>query len=59
MIENVAKGAIAAGADGIMVEVHNNPKISKSDGIQSLTIKKFSSLMEAIRPVAISVNRKI
>lgn len=45
LIEPMSKAAIVAGADGIMMEVHNNPDKAYSDGAQSLTIPQFKSLM--------------
>lgn len=55
----VALAAIAAGADGIMVEVHTNPEIAMSDGPQSLLPKKFRELVQAIRPIAQAVGREL
>ncbi len=46
LIEPMSKAAIVAGADGIMMEVHNNPDKAYSDGAQSLTIPQFQSLMK-------------
>jgi 3-deoxy-7-phosphoheptulonate synthase len=51
--------AIAAGADGIVVEVHNNPELAVSDGGQSLKPEKFHELMKKAAPVAEAVGRKI
>ncbi len=47
----MACAAVAAGADGIMVEVHDHPEQALSDGQQSLRPSKFAQLMEAIRPL--------
>ena len=55
----MALAAIAAGADGIAIEVHNNPEIAVSDGGQSLKPKKFAELMKKAAPVARAVGRKI
>ncbi len=46
LIEPMSKAAIVAGADGIMMEVHNNPDKAYSDGAQSLTIPQFKILMK-------------
>ena len=46
LIEPMSKAAIIAGADGIMMEVHNNPDKAYSDGAQSLTIPQFKKLMK-------------
>jgi 3-deoxy-7-phosphoheptulonate synthase len=53
----LALASIAAGADGIMVEVHPDPETALSDGEQSLTVEMFRELMEAIGPVARAVGR--
>ena len=55
----VAKGAIAAGADGLMIEVHNCPEKAASDGAQSLTPEKFDKLMKELDPIAKAVNREL
>ena len=49
MVKPLAKAAIAAGADGVMIEVHNNPKQALCDGAQSLTPEEFDSLMGTIK----------
>lgn len=55
----MALAAVAAGADGIMVEVHNNPEQAKSDGGQSLFIEQFRQMMEKIPAVAKAVGRAV
>ncbi len=55
----VAKAAVAAGADGLMIEVHNNPEEAVSDGPQSLLPKKFHALMKALKPVCQAVGREL
>ena len=55
----IARAAIAAGADGLMIEVHNNPEEAKSDGPQSLLPKKFRQLMEEVRPIAKALGREV
>jgi 3-deoxy-7-phosphoheptulonate synthase len=55
----MAKAAIAAGADGLMVEVHPHPEKALSDGEQSLTPKGFSAMMKELEPVARAVGRRI
>ena len=49
MVPELAKAAVAAGADGLMIEVHNNPAKAKCDGAQSLTPDQFDELMGFIR----------
>ena len=52
MVEPLALAAIAAGADGLIIEVHNDPPHAKCDGQQSLTPKKFDELMKKIKVLA-------
>ncbi|MEG0763809.1 MAG: 3-deoxy-7-phosphoheptulonate synthase [Oscillospiraceae bacterium] len=49
MVEPLALAAIAAGADGLMIEVHNDPTHAKSDGAQSLTPEQFDAAMNKIK----------
>jgi 3-deoxy-7-phosphoheptulonate synthase len=55
----VAKAAVAAGADGLIIEVHNDPAHALSDGRQSLTPEKFAALVQQIKPVAEAVGRRL
>ena len=55
----MAKAAVAAGADGLMIEVHPNPEVALSDGPQSLLPKKFTALMKELRAVAKVVGRTL
>ena len=59
LVAPLALAAVAAGADGIMVEVHPNPDQALKDGAQSLTFDNFEQLMEQLAPVASSVQRKL
>ena len=52
MVEPLAMAAVAAGADGLMVEVHNDPAHAKCDGAQSLTPEMFDALMARVRGAA-------
>ena len=52
LVTPVALAAVAAGAHGLLIEVHPNPDIAKCDGPQSLTFENFSSLMDQTRAVA-------
>jgi 3-deoxy-7-phosphoheptulonate synthase len=54
----MARAAVAAGADGIMVEVHPDPANALSDGPQSLTLENFTELMASLRVVAGAVGRQ-
>jgi 3-deoxy-7-phosphoheptulonate synthase len=53
----MALAAAACGADGILVEVHENPAVALSDGAQSLYPDQFRTLMEALAPVVRAVGR--
>ena len=55
----LALGAVAAGADGLMIEVHPNPDHALSDGMQSLTFAEFAELMPRISAVASAVGRSL
>ena len=49
LVEPLAKAAVAAGADGVMIEVHNNPKAALCDGAQSLTPAQFDGVMRKVK----------
>lgn len=55
----IAKAAIAAGADGLIIEVHNDPEHALSDGRQSLTPENFARLVKQVKSVAEAVDRRI
>ncbi|HTZ34284.1 MAG TPA: 3-deoxy-7-phosphoheptulonate synthase [Methylomirabilota bacterium] len=55
----MARAAVAAGADGLLIEVHNDPDHALSDGAQSLTPGEFSQLMHEVRIIAPAVNRHL
>lgn len=57
LVPHLARAGIAAGADGILVEVHNNPAVALSDGKQSLTLDGFADMMEGLGAVAGAVGR--
>lgn len=57
LVTPIARAAVAAGADGLMVEVHPNPDHALSDGAQSLTFESFASMMQAVAGVAAAVER--
>ena len=50
MVPALAQAAVAVGADGLMIETHNDPAKAKSDGAQSLTPDQFDTLMNTIKP---------
>jgi len=55
----LARAAVAAGADGLLIEVHPHPEQALSDGAQSLRPARFAELMEQIRLVAKAVGREV
>jgi 3-deoxy-7-phosphoheptulonate synthase len=57
LVAPMSFAAVAAGADGLIVEVHPNPAAAFSDGPQSLTFPLFADLMDRLRPVAAAVGR--
>ena len=59
LVPALAKSAVAAGADGLLIEVHPNPKEALVDGLQSLTPSDFTRLMNELRAIAKSVGRYI
>ena len=59
LISPMAKAAVAAGADGLLIEVHPNPEEAKCDGPQSLRPKEFRELMIGLDPVAQAVGRSL
>ena len=59
MVEPLAKAAVAVGADGLIIEVHNDPKHALSDGEQSITPDAFDALMCKLKKLAELENRQI
>ncbi|QZY53645.1 3-deoxy-7-phosphoheptulonate synthase [Crassaminicella profunda] len=59
LVEPLAKAAITVGADGLMIEVHNDPSNAKCDGQQSITPERFGSLMKSLKKIAEIENRKL
>lgn len=59
LIEPMAKAAIACGADGLIIEVHPNPKEALSDAQQQLTPERFKEILENLKPIAKAVNKTI
>jgi len=59
MVESLSMAAIAAGADGLMIEVHNDPKNALSDGAQSLTYEMFDHTMQKLKALAAVVDREL
>ena len=59
LVEPCSRAAVAAGADGLIIEVHPNPEEAMSDGEQSLLPENFAKLMKAVKRVAEAVDREI
>jgi 3-deoxy-7-phosphoheptulonate synthase len=59
LVTPLALAGIAAGADGLIVEVHPEPERATSDGEQSLNLAEFEAMMNAVRPVAQAVGRTL
>ena len=55
----MARAALAAGADGLMIEVHPDPENALSDGAQSLTPAAFAELMGSLRRLAVALDRQV
>ena len=55
----MARAAVAAGADGLLIEVHSDPDKALSDGAQSLYLEQFEQLMKQLRMIAPAVGRTI
>jgi 3-deoxy-7-phosphoheptulonate synthase len=55
----MARAAVAAGADGLIIEVHNDPDHALSDGAQSLFVEQFAQLMAELRIIAPAVGRRV
>ena len=59
MVEPLAKAAVAVGADGLLIEVHNNPECALCDGAQSLKPERFNKLMGELKGIAQIVGREL
>ena len=58
MVESLSMAAVAAGADGLLIEVHNDPKNALCDGAQSLTYEMFEGTMKKLKAIAEVVGRE-
>lgn len=59
LVEPMAKASIAAGADGLMIEVHNNPECALCDGAQSLKPEKYDTLIKEVSQIAKVIGKHI
>lgn len=55
----MARAAVAAGADGLMIEIHDDPENAKSDGPQALLPEQYLQLVEELKMIALAIHRKI
>jgi len=58
LVSPMAKAAIAVGADGLLIEVHPDPKSALSDGAQTLRLDTFVQLMKELSPIVQAVGRE-
>jgi 3-deoxy-7-phosphoheptulonate synthase len=58
-VPQMSLAAVAAGADGLMIEVHDSPELAKSDGNQALTPEIFAELVPRLRAVATAIGREL
>ncbi len=59
LVDSMCRAAVAAGADGLIIEVHNDPEHALTDGAQSITPSQFKEMMTAIRRIAAAVDREV
>ena len=59
LVDSMCRAAVAAGADGLIIEVHNDPEHAMTDGAQSITPPQFKEMMTAIRRIALAVDREV
>lgn len=59
MVEGLSQASLAVGADGIIVEVHNDPEHALSDGAQSLKPKRFDDMMKKLKEIAPIIGKKM
>ena len=59
MVEPLARAAVAVGADGLMIEVHNDPAHALCDGAQSVKPDLFEDIMRDVRTIAAAVGREV
>lgn len=59
LVDSMCRASVAAGADGLIVEVHNDPEHAMTDGAQSLNPRQFADMMKAIKRIALAVDREV
>jgi 3-deoxy-7-phosphoheptulonate synthase len=59
LVDSMCRAAVAAGADGLIIEEHNDPEHALTDGAQSITPQQFADMMKAIKRIAVAVDREV
>jgi 3-deoxy-7-phosphoheptulonate synthase len=59
LVDSMCRAAVAAGADGLIIEVHSDPEHALTDGAQSITPQQFREMMKSIRRIAAAVDREV
>lgn len=59
LVDSMCRASVAAGADGLIIEVHNDPEHALTDGAQSITPDQFAAMMKAIKRIAEAVDREV
>jgi 3-deoxy-7-phosphoheptulonate synthase len=59
LVDAMCRAAVAAGADGLIIEVHTDPEHALTDGAQSITPVQFNQMMQAVRKIAAAVDREV
>jgi 3-deoxy-7-phosphoheptulonate synthase len=59
LVDSMCRASVAAGADGLIIEVHNDPEHAMTDGAQSITPAQFGTMMASIRRIAEAVDRAV
>ena len=59
LVDSMCRASVAAGADGLIIEVHNDPEHAWTDGAQSITPQQFKDMMKAVKRIAQAVDREV
>jgi 3-deoxy-7-phosphoheptulonate synthase len=59
LVDSMCRASVAAGADGLIIEVHSDPEHALTDGAQSITPEQFANMMKAIKRIALAVDREV
>lgn len=59
LVDPMCRAAVAAGADGLIIEVHNDPEHAMTDGAQSITPQQFKTMMASVKKIAAAVDREV